>query len=187
MNHTLSHSGIDPTAGAQGYASPLPEEAIEVSEFRRVAGCFATGVTIVTTTSPAGEPIGLTANSFTTVSLDPPLILFSVARRLHSQPAFQNAQHFSVNVLHEGQLALAKQFAVPLGEKWKNIQFEDGAFGCRLISNAAAVLECEKYASYDGGDHVIFVGRVLKIKADWDRGPLIFWRGKFGTVALKNT
>ncbi|WP_029584115.1 flavin reductase family protein [Bradyrhizobium sp. URHD0069] len=161
-------------------------DIVDAEEFRRVAGCFATGVTIVTTTGSDGEPIGLTANSFSSVSLDPPLILFSIARKLNSQPAFQKAEHFSINVLHEGQLSLAKQFAVALGEKWKNVHFEDGSFGCRLISEAAASLECEKYASYDGGDHVIYVGRVLKIKADWQRTPLIFWQGKFGKVALEN-
>jgi flavin reductase (DIM6/NTAB) family NADH-FMN oxidoreductase RutF len=159
---------------------------VDATEFRRVAGCFATGVTILTTITPSGEAVGMTANSFSTVSLDPPLILFSVARKLYSLPAFESAQHFCVNVLHEGQLHLARQFGAASGEKWNNVSFEDGSFGCRLIVEAAAVIECEKYASYDGGDHVIYVGRVLKIKADSERSPLIFWRGQFGTVHLEN-
>src|SRR3569833_162227 len=149
-------------------------------EFRRVVGSLATGVTNITTTTVDGEPIGLTANSFSSVSLDPPLVLFSLARKLHSQNAFENSKHFSISVLHEGQLPLAKQFAVALGEKWKDVEFEMGTFGCRLISQAAATLECEKYASYDGGDHVIYVGRVLKIEANNEKSPLLFWRGKFG-------
>lgn len=153
-------------------------------EFRRVVGSFATGVTIITTTTEDGEPIGLTANSFSSVSLDPPLVLFSMARKLHSHKAFESSKHFSISVLHEGQLPLAKQFAVALGEKWKDVEFEMGAFGCRLIAQAAATLECEKYASYDGGDHVIYVGRVLKIEANNEKNPLLFWRGKFGKITL---
>jgi flavin reductase (DIM6/NTAB) family NADH-FMN oxidoreductase RutF len=160
-------------------------QTIDAADFRRVVGSFATGVTIVTTTGSDGEPVGLTANSFSSVSLDPPLVLFSVARRLYSLPAFERARYFSVSVLHEGQLSLAKQFAVASGEKWKDVEFEDGSFGCRLIQKAAASIECEKYASYDGGDHLILVGRVLKIKADWECAPLIFWRGKFATVAIE--
>ena len=163
----------------------VSRETIRPEDFRRAVGSFATGVTIITTTAPNGEPIGLTANSFSSVSLDPPLVLFSLARKLHSYPAFEKSKHFSINVLHDGQLFLAKQFAVALGEKWKDVEFEMGEFGCRLISQAAATLECEKYASYDGGDHIIYVGRVLKMKADWDCGPLVFWRGKFGKVALE--
>jgi flavin reductase (DIM6/NTAB) family NADH-FMN oxidoreductase RutF len=158
-------------------------QPFDANDFRRVAGCFATGVTILTTSAVNAEPIGITANSFSSVSLDPPLILFSIARKLYSLSAFEGARHFCVNVLHDGQAALAKQFAVTAGEKWRDVDYKDGAFGCRLLSDAAATLECEKYASYDGGDHVIFVGRVLSINADWKRSPLIFWRGKFATVA----
>jgi flavin reductase (DIM6/NTAB) family NADH-FMN oxidoreductase RutF len=161
-------------------------EKFHPDDFRRVVGSFATGVTIITTTAPNGEPIGLTASSFNSVSLDPPLVLFSLARKLYSHSAFEASKHFSISVLHEGQLALAKQFAVAFGEKWKDVEFEMGTFGCRLISQAAATLECEKYASYDGGDHIIYVGRVLKIKSDSQRAPLVFWRGKFGKVALEN-
>lgn len=161
-------------------------DMIKPEDFRRAVGSFATGVTIITTTAPDGEPIGLTANSFSSVSLDPPLVLFSLARNLHSRPAFEESRHFSISVLHEEQLGLARQFAVALGEKWKDVEFEIGTFGCRLIAKAVAILECEKYASYDGGDHVIYVGHVLKLKADWNRGPLVFWRGKFGRVALDN-
>lgn len=163
-----------------------PRKTIRPEDFRRVVGSFATGVTIITTTAPNGEPIGLTANSFNSVSLDPPLVLFSLARKLYSHSAFEASRHFSISVLHEGQLELAKQFAVAFGEKWKDVEFEMGDFGCRLISQAAATLECEKYASYDGGDHIIYVGRVLKIKADSARAPLVFWRGKFAKVASES-
>ena len=161
-------------------------ETLHPDDFRRVVGSFATGVTIITTTAPNGEAIGLTASSFNSVSLEPPLVLFSLARKLYSHQAFEASKHFSISVLHEGQLPLAKQFAVAFGEKWKDVEFEMGAFGCRLIKQAAATLECEKYASHDGGDHVIYVGRVLKIKAESERAPLVFWRGKFGKVALEN-
>ena len=167
----------------QGALSPATE-TIGHDEFRRVVGSFATGVTIITTVTEEGEAIGLTANSFSSVSLDPPLVLFSLARKLHSHTAFESANHFSISVLHEGQLPLAKQFAVSLGEKWKDVEFEMGTYGCRLISQAAATLECEKYAIYDGGDHVIYLGRVLRIAANGEKNPLLFWRGKFGKITF---
>lgn len=179
MNATATLAATSVPDGVTSTVQPF-----EANEFRRVAGCFATGVTILTTSAVNAEPIGITANSFSSVSLDPPLILFSIARKLYSLAAFEGAKHFCVNVLHDGQLALAKQFAVTAGEKWKDVDYKDGAFGCRLLSEAAATLECEKYASYNGGDHVIFVGRVLSINADWKRLPLIFWRGQFATVAV---
>jgi flavin reductase (DIM6/NTAB) family NADH-FMN oxidoreductase RutF len=169
---------------SSGKSPPLDQ--IRPEDFRHVVGSFATGVTIITTTSPEGEAIGVTANSFSSVSLDPPLVLFSIARKLHSHAAFERSNHFSINVLHEGQLPLAKQFAISLGEKWKDVEFEMGAFGCRLISQAAATLECEKYASYDGGDHIIYVMRVLRINADPTRTPLVFWRGKFATIEVEH-
>ena len=162
----------------------LPSNTITGDEFRRVVGSFATGVTIITTTADDGQPIGLTANSFSSVSLDPPLVLFSLARGLHSLNAFEHSKHFSISILHEGQMALAKQFAVALGEKWRDVEFQMGSYGCRLISQSAATLECEKYASYDGGDHVIYLGRVLRIEASSEKNPLLFWRGNFGKLTF---
>ena len=150
---------------------------IDPQSLRKALGCFATGVTVVTGLGANNEKLGVTANSFSSVSLDPPLVLFSLNRRAYSMPHFLESGHFAVNVLREGQEELASRFATPLADKWDGIHFDIWDFGCPILADALANFECRTRYTYDGGDHVIFVGEIERMRADLEGQPLLFYRG----------
>jgi flavin reductase (DIM6/NTAB) family NADH-FMN oxidoreductase RutF len=147
--------------------------------FRDALGAFPTGVTIITTVAADGQLIGITANSFSSVSLSPPLVLFSVARTAFSLKAFTEAGKFAVSILASDQGALANRFAVSAGDKWADTQYVTADNGCPIISGALASFECSHFANYEGGDHIILVGRVTKFERLATGEPLVFARGKF--------
>jgi flavin reductase len=157
-------------------------ETTDRDELRRTMGAFATGVTVVTT--GGASPHGMTANSFTSVSLDPPLVLVCVGRTaiMHRR---LDAGFFGVSVLSSGQQALGRYFADlsrPMGQKqFDGIDWEPGpATGTPLIGGALARFECELWASYDGGDHTIFTGRLLSMdRRDTTDEALLFYHGRF--------
>jgi len=149
-------------------------------ELRDALGRFATGVTVVTTMTPAG-PLGITANSFASVSLRPPLVLWSPARKSQRFPAFEAAGHFAIHVLSAGQQALAERFAAPLAKGWGETAFEPGLGGVPLLAGCAARFECRHEARYEGGDHLIVVGEVLRL-CENDRPPLLFYRGRYSAL-----
>jgi flavin reductase (DIM6/NTAB) family NADH-FMN oxidoreductase RutF len=149
------------------------------SEFRSALGMFATGVTIVTARSDQGQLIGLTANSFNSVSLSPPLVLWSLARSAASMPAFSTGSHYAINILSADQQALAKQFATKGHDRFAGVQFVAGAGGAPLIAGAAATFECFNRSRYEEGDHVIFVGEVERCSYQPGASPLLFHGGKF--------
>ena len=152
-------------------------------ELRNAFGCFATGVTIITTLDRSGEKIGITANSFTSLSLDPPLVLFCVADKINSFEAFESCRHFNVNVLHEEQVDLSNNFARSADDKWDGIAHGSGTNGCPLFEDALATLECTKHAMYEGGDHLIIVGRVTDISYDRNGGrPLLYFQGDYARL-----
>lgn len=155
---------------------------MDPKDLRRALGCFATGVTVVTGLGAEGEKLGVTASSFNSVSLDPPLVLFSLNRRAHSMPHFLDSGHFAVNVLREGQEELSNRFATPLADKWDGIDYEIWDFGCPILNGALAVFECQTQYTYDGGDHVIFVGAVERMRADPDGHPLLFYCGRYQSL-----
>lgn len=146
--------------------------------FRRALGCFATGVAVVTALDEQSMPVGITISSFNSVSLEPPLVLWSVGKRADGYKAFKNATHFAVNVLAKHQLPLSQQFATRSSDKFSGIPCHDGIAGVPLLSDAAASFECETEAVYPGGDHKIIVGRVLRCR-DSEADPLVFFRGRF--------
>jgi len=152
-------------------------------DFRDALGCYPTGVTVVTAVGPRREIIGITANSFSSVSLDPPLVLFSLNRRAHSLPVFLSTQHFAVNVLSADQEALSNQFAKALGEKWQGVEYITWDSGCPILKGALASFECKIRHTYQGGDHVILVGEVLKIIAEPEGEPLLYLRGRYREIA----
>jgi flavin reductase (DIM6/NTAB) family NADH-FMN oxidoreductase RutF len=156
--------------------------AIDPSTLRQALGCFATGVTVVTGLGANDEKLGVTASSFNSVSLDPPLVLFSLNRRAYSMPHFLESGHFAVNVLREGQEDLADRFATPLADKWDGIRFDIWDFGCPILSDALANFECRTRYTYDGGDHVIFVGEIERMRADLDGHPLLFYGGRYQSL-----
>ncbi|WP_137895610.1 flavin reductase family protein [Ramlibacter sp. 2FC] len=150
-------------------------------EFRSALAMFATGVTIVTARTPEGELVGLTANSFNSVSLDPPLVLWSLARAAGSLPAFSAGSHYAINILAADQKALAERFAARGADRWAGVGFRDGASGSPLLDGAAATFECFNRSRYEEGDHVIFVGEVERCGHRAGASPLLFHGGRFYT------
>jgi len=152
--------------------------------FRDALGLFPTGVAVVTTITREGTRIGATVSSFNSVSLLPPLVLFSIARTSNSFAAWSDAQTYAINILHEHQHAVSKQFARTVAEKWEGTVPLAGHTGALLIPGALASFECENYARYDGGDHLILVGKVCALTTTTasDPRPLIFYRGSYQKI-----
>ncbi|MYZ49463.1 flavin reductase family protein [Propylenella binzhouense] len=155
---------------------------IDPRQLRDVLGAFATGVVVVTTQRRDGEPVGLTVNSFNSVSLDPPLILWSLSLAAPSLPAFRSHDFFGINILSERQRELCVRFARPAADKFAGVRFDRSVGGTPLLHDAAAHLVCRTYARYPGGDHEIYVGEVLSIE-DFARPPLVFHQGSFRRLA----
>ena len=150
-------------------------------QFRASLAMFATGVTIVTARTAEGALIGLTANSFNSLSLDPPLVLWSLAQAAGSMPALSAGSHYAINVLAADQKALAERFASRRDDRWTGVAYTDGASGAPLILGAAASFECFNRSRYQEGDHVIFVGEVERCSHQAGAAPLLFHGGKFYT------
>lgn len=156
---------------------------IEPQHFRDTLGSFATGVTIITTVDSEGGPVGLTANSFSSLSLDPPLVLFCLDRNVVSFAAFHSNRQFAVNILGADQEDLSRRFARSGSEKWSGVEFETWDTGCPILGGCIANLECEIDSIYEGGDHVIIVGGVVRMANGGGGGkPLTFFRGRYGSV-----
>lgn len=151
---------------------------------RDAMGHFPTGVVIVTAPAGRGEdPIAITVSSFNTVSLDPPLILFCVNRDALSLPALLRAPHFAISVLQSDQQHLSNRFAAQGGDKWAGIEPVLSEAGCPGIGPCLARFECAPFATYDGGDHVILVGRVMEFDRSDQGEPLLFFRGGYHSIA----
>ena len=147
--------------------------------YRRALGNFATGVTVVTARKPGGHCVGITANSFNSVSLDPPLVLWSLDRSAFSLPSFEQAEYFVVNVLAADQVALSNRFAGrSTGDKFDGVNWREGPGGAPVLSGCAATFQCRKHFVHDGGDHVIFLGEVLDF-SDYGRPGLVYHRGAY--------
>jgi flavin reductase (DIM6/NTAB) family NADH-FMN oxidoreductase RutF len=150
---------------------------------RQALGRFATGVTVVTTCGPDGKLEGLTANSFSSVSLDPPLVLWSLQKRAPSLESFRSSGSFAVNVLGTHQHSHCKHFATPAQDKFADIAHEIGFGGCPLLTDSLATFECSTHSVVEGGDHLIFIGRVERAVYG-DGEPLIYSAGSFCVPAL---
>ncbi len=148
-------------------------------EFRASLGMFATGVTIVTARTGDGQLVGLTANSFNSVSLDPPLVLWSLARAAGSLAVFSNGLHYAINVLAADQQVLAEQFAARGLNRWTGVGFAEGIGGAPLLDGAVANFECFNRSQYTEGDHVIFVGEVERCSHRAGAAPLLYHGGRF--------
>jgi 3-hydroxy-9,10-secoandrosta-1,3,5(10)-triene-9,17-dione monooxygenase reductase component len=148
-------------------------------DLRHAFGHFATGVTVVTTTAVDGARIGLTVNSFSSLSLEPPLVLWSVGKSSTSYAVFRDARRFAIHVLHVGQEALARRFALRDARRFEGIASSAGLGGVPLLDDYLACFECETHQVLEGGDHSIVVGRVLDYRLRPGE-PLLFFRGGFG-------
>lgn len=155
--------------------------AIDPQELRRVMGHFVTGVTIVTTMDKAGTPYGLTANAFTSLSLNPPLVLVCIDKAVQCYSCFEESKVFAVNVLGEDQEELSRRFATRGIEKFSGIKWHKGESGAALLEGAISHVECQVVHSYDGGDHTIYVGEIVRATGAGDR-PLIFFKGQYGRL-----
>jgi flavin reductase (DIM6/NTAB) family NADH-FMN oxidoreductase RutF len=147
--------------------------------FREALGMFATGVTVVTARDAHGKWVGLTANSFNSVSLSPPLVLWSLSRSAGSMAAFRAGSHYAINILSADQQALAVQFASKGRDRFAGVAFTPGAGGAPLLEGAVATFECFNRSRYDEGDHVIFVGEVERCHHRPGASPLLFHGGRF--------
>jgi flavin reductase (DIM6/NTAB) family NADH-FMN oxidoreductase RutF len=154
---------------------------MDSQQFRAALGMFATGVTIVTVRSPDGGLVGLTANSFNSVSLDPPLVLWSLAQRAGSMPVFSRGSHYAINILAADQKELAQRFAMRDIDRFAGVAWREGAGGAPVLDGAVASFECANRSRYEEGDHVIFVGEVERCTARAGAQPLIFHGGRYFT------
>lgn len=156
--------------------------SLDARAFRDAMGRFATGVTIVSTVGPDGDGLGVTVNSFNSVSLDPPLVLFSLSREASCFEEYVAAGKFAVNVLGRDHIAISSKFATPGESRWNGVAHETGETGCPVLPGALAVFECTTETIHDGGDHVIFIGRV--VRADYSDGgePLLYFRSRYCQV-----
>src|SRR6516225_426255 len=152
---------------------------VDPREFRNALGTYATGVTIITAAGADGKPYGITCNSFASVSLNPPLVLWSLVVYSSSLSAFQNASHFAVNVLGDGQQALANKFAKSSDDKFVGVDWTPGLGGAPLLRESVANFQCRAANRYYGGDHVIFLGAVEAYSYN-GKEPLLFARGGYG-------
>ena len=159
---------------------------ISSDQFRQVMGNFATGITVVTTRDSHGEPRGLTVNSFTSVSLDPVLVLVCFDKNLSSLQAFKDSMRFGVSLLGENQEDVSRLFAKRDSERPESLFFE-GNLGMPLLKNSLAVMECETVATYPGGDHLIFLGDVKHADVLHSNHPLLYFRGKYRNLATDLT
>jgi len=152
---------------------------IDPRDFRNALGTYGTGVTIVTAMASDGKPYGVTCNSFASVSLNPPLVLWSLGMFSQGLPIFQNASHFAVNVLDVSQQELALKFAKSSGEKFAGVEWKPGLGSAPVIAGCVAQFQCRAVNRYYGGDHIIFLGAVEAYSYNGQE-PLLFARSGFG-------
>jgi len=152
--------------------------AIDPTTFRQALGQFGSGVTVVTTRSPEGQPLGLTVTAFCSVSLEPPLVLVSVDARAEANASFRSSGIFSVSILAEGQAPVSRHFARPGAEKFTRVALETGQNGLPLVADALAHLECAVRSAHPEGDHILYVGEIRRIAVRPGR-PLLYHRGAY--------
>lgn len=182
-----SHEAASGRATIMDSSAELPE--LDLRDLRNAFGQFATGVTVVTTITPEGEPIGVTANSFTSLSMDPPLVLWCPGRHLRSLPAFERSSHFAINVLASDQHELSGKFARGASDKFEGVSVHEGVAGLPVLDGTVATFECRTVARHEAGDHVIYIGQIERY-AHAEGKPLVFHGGGYhdtqthgGTVA----
>jgi flavin reductase (DIM6/NTAB) family NADH-FMN oxidoreductase RutF len=158
--------------------------SIDQRAFRDAMGCFASAVTVITTTTEDGQAVGVTVNSFNSVSLDPPLVLFCLGREATNFDHFLASGRFTVNILRQGQDGISNGFAADGANFFQTMENGHSALGNPLIPDALAMFDCQTEAVHDGGDHVILIGRVNELRHDPDGHPLLYYRGKYSEVSL---
>jgi len=162
---------------------PVSEMEIEATTFRQVLGQYPTGVCVVTALSDQGQPCGMVVGSFTSVSLDPPLVGFLPDKRSSSWPAIEKAGHFCVNVLASDQTDLCRQLSKSGPEKFAGVDYTLSAHNLPILAGATVSIECRLHSVTEAGDHWMVLGRVLGLEARRDADPMLFFRGQYGGFA----
>jgi flavin reductase (DIM6/NTAB) family NADH-FMN oxidoreductase RutF len=157
------------------------EPAFDVRSFRRALGHFPTGVCVVTSQVDDAR-VGVTVSSFNSLSLQPPLVLFSIDAKATSLPLWERAKGYAINVLAENQKDLSDRFAKSGSNKWEGTTYPEGLFGAPVLPGVAAVLECAAWATHAGGDHVLFIAEVKRFRTSADRRPLVFSKGRYAKL-----
>lgn len=157
--------------------------SFDLHTFRETLGLFVTGVTIITCRDKDGEPIGITANSFNSVSLEPPLVLWSVGNAARSLSAFMDADAFAVHILRDDQVELSNRFARSGTDKFSDLDIISGLGDVPLLADCAARLECGLHAKHPAGDHVLFIAEVKRLTSDPDCVPLVYHGGRYAALS----
>lgn len=173
----------DDETGGTGEPATTRERSVDCRAFRDALGGFATGIAVVTACAPDGGFVGLTVNSFNSVSLDPPLVLWSLDLASPSLEAFRRASHYAVNILAADQAELSQHFATRQPDKFGDLQIRLGAGGAPLLPGCCAWFECANETRHAGGDHLIFLGRVERFAHDPARPPLLYHGGRYRRLA----
>ncbi len=161
----------------------MSKSEFDPKDFRRALSQFPTGVTVITTLDAKGKPVGITASSFNSVSMDPTLVLWSIDKAALSLTCFEKAEYFAVNILGRDQVDTSNNFASRGEDKFANLAYSAGLGGTPLLSDFAAQFECKTWAVYEGGDHLILVGEVIEYRYNDNIQPLVFARGSYAISA----
>jgi flavin reductase (DIM6/NTAB) family NADH-FMN oxidoreductase RutF len=167
------------------HPDPVPSSPVTAAEFRQALGHFVTGVTVVTALAPSGRPEGMTVNAFTSLSLEPPLVLVCLTRATRLLPIFESATHFAVNVLSADQRDLSVGFSRLDGDRFHAVSWRPWTTGAPVLDGCVANLECLRTGRHDGGDHVILVGQVERLAYDATQPPLLFARGDYHRLGTR--
>ena len=162
---------------------PASGQGTDTAALRRALGCFVTGVTVVTARGADSLPHGFTANSFTSVSLSPPLVLVCVGHAVRGFEVYRECDEFAINVLADSQQPIANAFATELPDRFAGVRWREGSYGSPILEGCVASLECASWRRIEAGDHMILVGRVLAFE-DSTGGPLAFCRGSYLSLPL---
>jgi 3-hydroxy-9,10-secoandrosta-1,3,5(10)-triene-9,17-dione monooxygenase reductase component len=157
----------------------------DTKAFRKALGMFATGITVMTTRAADGSPVGLTVNSFNAVSLDPPLIVWSLSRHLAQREAFEHCQHYAVNVLAADQENLSRLFASKGHDLFSGLDWEEGIDGVPLLANCCAHFQVRNAVRHEGGDHLVFLSEVSRFER-FERDPLLYFGGAYRHMAARS-
>jgi flavin reductase (DIM6/NTAB) family NADH-FMN oxidoreductase RutF len=169
--------------GAAAMSAVSATSDFDCRSFRAALGSFTTGIAVVTACAPDGSFVGLTINSFNSVSLAPPLVLWSLDLGSPSLEAFRSASHYAVSILGADQVELSQRFATRLEDKFSGLSTCVGAGGAPLLHGCCAWFECANEMQYPGGDHIIFVGRVERYAGDPEQLPLVYHGGRYRSLA----
>lgn len=151
---------------------------LDVGQLKRLLGCFAAGVTVVTTRDPGGRPVGMTVSAVASVSLDPPLLLVCIGRGSAVHAAMTAAEFFAINILSAGQSGLSRQFSQDRKERFKGVKWSEGVHGIPLLEGVVAQIVCRSWSSFEAGDHTVFFG-LIEQGDDFDHPPLIHFRSRY--------